>query len=65
MGVIADVEKAIRGLIEEAGPGGRLPSERALAEGLEASRTSVRLVLARLAAEGLIRPEQGRGYFVV
>jgi DNA-binding GntR family transcriptional regulator len=61
------VEQAIRGLIEagELGPGGRLPSERNLAQDLAAGRTTVRLVLMKLAAEGTIRSEQGRGYFVI
>lgn len=45
-------------------PGDRLPSERTLAEDLDAGRTTVRLVLVKLAAEGLVRAEHGRGYFV-
>lgn len=59
------VERSIRNLIEsgELGPGGRLPSERTLAEELEAGRTTIRLVLTRLTAEGVIRSEHGRGYF--
>lgn len=61
------VERSIRGLIESGrlGPGGRLPSERQLAEELEAGRTTIRLVLTKLAAEGLIRSEHGRGYFLM
>lgn len=60
------VERSIRGLIEagELGPGRRLPSERTLAQELAAGRTTIRLVLTKLAAEGIIRSEQGRGYFV-
>jgi GntR family transcriptional regulator len=59
------VESSIRALIEagELGPGGRLPSERTLATDLSAGRTTVRLVLTRLMAEGVIRSEHGRGYF--
>jgi DNA-binding FadR family transcriptional regulator len=59
------VERSIRDLIEsgELGPGGRLPSERTLAEELDAGRTTIRLVLTRLTAEGVIRSEHGRGYF--
>src|SRR5690348_7517573 len=34
-----------------------------LAEDLDAGRTTVRLVLVKLAAEGLVRAEHGRGYF--
>lgn len=64
--VTANVENTVRGWIEsgEYAPGSRLPSERQLAGDLGAGRTTVRLVLAKLAAEGLIRSEHGRGYFV-
>ncbi|MDA2810344.1 winged helix-turn-helix domain-containing protein [Nocardiopsis sp. RSe5-2] len=60
------VERSIRNLITsgDLGPGGRLPSERALAQDLEAGRTTIRLVLMRLTTEGVIRSEHGRGYFV-
>lgn len=65
MGTVTErVENAIRSMINELGPGGRLPSERTLAGELGAGRTTVRLVLARLAAEGLVRAEHGRAYFV-
>jgi GntR family transcriptional regulator len=59
------VERSIRDLIEsnELGPDGRLPSERTLAETLDAGRTTIRLILTKLAAEGVIRSEHGRGYF--
>lgn len=61
------VERSIRELIErgELGPGRRLPSERTLAVELGASRTTIRLILMKLAAEGTIRSEHGRGYFVI
>ena len=60
------VERSIRELIETGGlgPGSRLPSERTLAQELAAGRTTIRLVLTRLAAEGVIRSEHGRGYFI-
>ncbi len=60
------VERSIRNLIAsgQLGPGGRLPSERQLAEQLEAGRTTIRLVLMKLATEGMVRSEHGRGYFV-
>ena len=59
------VEAAIRSLAtKELSPGDRLPSERTLAEDLGAGRTTIRLVLVKLAPEGLVRAEHGRGYFV-
>jgi DNA-binding GntR family transcriptional regulator len=60
------VEGAIRGMIASGAlaPGDRLPSERTLVADLDASRTTVRLVLLRLVAEGVIRAEHGRAYFV-
>lgn len=65
--VTTQVEARVRDLIETgAVPAGKaLPSERALASQLSAGRTTVRLVLAKLAAEGLIRAEHGRGYIVL
>jgi DNA-binding GntR family transcriptional regulator len=61
------VERSIRELIEsdQLGPGRRLPSERQLVEQLDAGRTTIRLVLTKLAAEGVVRSEHGRGYFAV
>jgi DNA-binding GntR family transcriptional regulator len=60
------VERSIRELIAsgQLGPKGRLPSERQLAGQLDAGRTTIRLVLMKLATEGMIRSEHGRGYFI-
>ena len=60
------VERSIRELIasDQLGPEGRLPSERQLAEQLDAGRTTIRLVLTKLTAEGMIRSEHRRGYFI-
>jgi DNA-binding FadR family transcriptional regulator len=60
------VERSIRELIAagQLGPGGRLPPERQLAAQLDAGRTTIRLILMKLATEGMIRSEHGRGYFV-
>lgn len=65
-GVTAQVEDAIRRMVAsgEYGPRDKLPSERKPAEDLGAGRTTVRLVLTKLVAEGLIRAEHGRAYFV-
>lgn len=63
--VTARVEAAIRDMIASGElPDGRLPSERTLATDLEAGRTTIRLVLMKLASEGLLRSEHGRGYFI-
>lgn len=66
-GVTSKVEQAIREQIAsgELPAGGRLPSERTLATDLSVGRTTIRLVLTKLSAEGLIRAEHGRGYFVI
>lgn len=59
------VEEAIREMVaSDELPNGRLPSERTLASDLGAGRTTIRLVLMKLASEGLVRSEHGRGYFV-
>lgn len=62
----ADVAAMIRDWIAGGTyqPGARLPSERQLIEQTGMSRTTLRLVLSRLEGEGLVRAEQGRGYFV-
>jgi GntR family transcriptional regulator len=67
MGEVTDrVESTVRARIDsgEYGPGDRLPSERDLVAELGAGRTTIRLVLAKLAALGLIEAQHGRGYFV-
>jgi DNA-binding FadR family transcriptional regulator len=60
------VEAAIRGMIErgEYQAGDKLPSERDLAVQLSAGRTTIRLVLTKLTAQGLVEAQHGRGYFV-
>src|SRR5208337_2985370 len=45
-------------------PGDRLPSERELAEGFQASRISIREALKRLEASGLVTVKVGSGVFV-
>jgi DNA-binding GntR family transcriptional regulator len=67
VGEVTDrIENLLRGLIErgELKPGDRLPSERTIAAEQGAGRTTVRLVLAKLVAQGLIEAQHGRGYFV-
>ena len=45
-------------------PGEKLPSKRALAENLEVSKITVEAAYSQLLAEGYIRSEEKRGYFV-
>ncbi|MFI9269804.1 GntR family transcriptional regulator [Kitasatospora sp. NPDC052896] len=65
-GKTEQVEQRIRSLISsgELTAGDKLPSERTLAADLSAGRTTVRLVLSKLAAEGLIVAQHGSGYYV-
>lgn len=65
-GVTNQVEQVIRKRIStgDLPPGSRLPSERTLAADMAVGRTTIRLVLMKLSAEGLVRAEHGRGYFV-
>lgn len=63
---IADVMAAINGRIATRAlmPGDRLPSIRRLAETMGVSPSTVVEAYDRLAAEGLIRPRRGAGFFV-
>ena len=45
-------------------PGGKLPSESELSQEFDVSRATIRTVLARMAAEGLILRKQGDGTYV-
>ena len=67
MGAKTDqVERSIREIVKtEQGSNGQLPSERELVARLGAGRTTIRLVLMKLTAEGIIRSEHGRGYFAI
>ena len=60
------LEAGLRGLIEsgERKEGDKMPSERQIMETYVAGRTTVRLVLAKLAAQGLVEARHGSGYFV-
>ncbi|MBQ9058064.1 MAG: GntR family transcriptional regulator [Atopobiaceae bacterium] len=49
---------------DELNPGDPLPSERSLSERYGLSRTTVRLAMSQLEAEGLIVRQHGRGTFV-
>ncbi|MEU8657870.1 NUDIX domain-containing protein [Actinoplanes philippinensis] len=64
--VTSNIERLLRERIEsgEYATGSQLPSERTLSADLGVGRTTVRLVLGKLTAAGLIEPQHGRGYFV-
>ena len=53
--------KVMDGTLE---PGARLPTEAALCDQYEVSRTVIREAVARLRSEGLLLSHQGRGMFV-
>lgn len=58
------LKQKLLAMIESAEPGSALPTERALAEQFETSRTTVRQALAELTLEGRLERTQGRGTFV-
>lgn len=62
-GVTEHVEQYYRSVLDQLNAGERLPSERSVVEELETCRSTVRLVLTKLAAEGRLYAEHGRGYF--
>jgi len=66
MSARVDVETTLRGWLSDGTlvPDQRLPSESELIDRLEASRSTIRLVLKRLIDEGRLRSEHGRGYYV-
>ena len=61
------IAKHLRDLIDsgEYPIGGRLPSERELADRLQVSRTSVREAFIALEVEGLVRINVGSGIYVL
>lgn len=62
--VTARVAEEIRRLAEEAGPGARLPSVRALRETLGISHAPLDAALGQLEREGVLERRQGLGVFV-
>lgn len=64
--ITAQVNEILRQRIREGTyvPGARLPSESELARELDVSRATIRTVLTRLAAEGLILRKQGDGTYI-
>ncbi|MDP1547588.1 MAG: GntR family transcriptional regulator [Anaerolineales bacterium] len=64
--VVSQVEEILHGRIRDDTypPGSRIPSESELSEEFGVSRATVRTVLAKLAATGLILRRQGDGTYV-
>lgn len=64
-GVTKAVEEYYRNLISELPAGERLPSERTVMRELDTCRSTIRIVLTKLVAVGLLRPVHGKGYFTL
>lgn len=64
-GVTAQVEHYYRTLLDQLNGGDQLPSEYSVSAELDTCRTTVRLVLTKLVAQGLLYPVHGKGYFKV
>lgn len=64
--VYLEIVEQIKNIIDEhqLSPGGKLPSERELAERLKAGRSSVREALRALELLGLIETRRGEGTFI-
>jgi GntR family transcriptional repressor for pyruvate dehydrogenase complex len=58
------ITRALVEIVDEVGPGGRIPSERLLAEQLGVSRTALRDRLQLLESFGVLRRSTGSGTYV-
>lgn len=58
------IRERLEALAVRLGAGARLPSDRRLAEHFDVARMTVRTELKRLAIDGVVEVEQGRGTFV-
>lgn len=62
-GVTRKVEQYYRSQLTTLQPGDALPSERSAMTEMNSCRSTIRLVLTKLMAEGLLYPVHGKGYF--
>lgn len=62
-GVTKQVEQYYRSLLSRMASGERLPSERSVMTEFDSCRTTIRMVLIKLTAEGQLYPVHGKGYF--
>ncbi len=62
-GITAKVESYYRSLLGSSQPGDRLPSERSVMSDLQTCRSTVRLVLTKLEAEGAVERIHGKGTY--
>lgn len=62
-GVTDCVESYYRTLLDQLNSGDRLPSERSVATEMNTCRSTIRIVLVKLATEKRLYPVHGRGYF--
>lgn len=65
--MVVDLAETLRSQIKggDYAPGDRLPSEAHLSETYGVSRTVIREAIAALRADGLVRPRQGSGVYVL
>ncbi len=62
-GVTQAVESYYRAILDQLDPGMRLPSERSVMAELQTCLSTIRVVLTKLTAEGLLYAEHGKGYY--
>lgn len=62
-GMTEQVESYYRTILDQLTNGMRLPSERTVMRELHTCRSTIRLVLTKLIAEGQLYPIHGKGYF--
>lgn len=62
-GVTKKVERYYLSILSTMQSGERLPSERSVTAELQTCRSTIRLVLTKLSAEGWLYSVHGKGYF--